>query len=112
MRAFLQVAKQQGEYLASILSRHRLTGQDSSPELAALKLSEKPFQYTHKGSTAYVGREQAVFDIPRIGPWYGTSAGFVWKSFETYSQFSLRNQLLVASDFIRTKLFGRDISRV
>jgi len=36
----------------------------------------------------------------------------VWKSFEAYSQFSLRNQLLVVTDFLRTKLFGRDISRV
>ncbi|KAJ9530914.1 hypothetical protein QJQ45_028792, partial [Haematococcus lacustris] len=36
----------------------------------------------------------------------------IWKSFETYSQFSFRNQCLVASDWVRTKLFGRDISRV
>ena len=38
--------------------------------------------------------------------------GVVWKGFETYSQFSLRNKALVAIDWLRTKVFGRDISRV
>jgi NADH:ubiquinone reductase (non-electrogenic) len=38
--------------------------------------------------------------------------GVLWKGFETYSQISLRNILLVSSDWVRTKLFGRDISRV
>eukprot|EP00967_Tisochrysis_lutea_P129131 scaffold221741_cov19-Tisochrysis_lutea.AAC.1 len=63
------------------------------------------------GSAAYVGQDNAVFDVPKLGPFYGTSAGVVWKSFEAYSQFSLRNQLLVVTDFLRTKIFGRDISR-
>lgn len=39
-------------------------------------------------------------------------AGVMWKGFETYSQISLRNIFLVASDWVRTKLFGRDISKV
>lgn len=39
-------------------------------------------------------------------------AGVMWKGFETYSQISLRNIFLVSSDWVRTKLFGRDISRV
>ena len=38
--------------------------------------------------------------------------GVMWKGFETYSQISLRNIFLVASDWVRTKLFGRDISKV
>jgi len=36
----------------------------------------------------------------------------VWKGFETVSQVSLRNQVLVAGDLLRAKLFGRDLSRV
>lgn len=71
--------------------------------------------YAHtnvQGSAAYVGRDNAVFDVPQLGPLLGTGAGVLWKGFETYSQFSLRNQILVASDWVRTKLFGRDISRV
>ena len=40
------------------------------------------------------------------------SAGVMWKGFETYSQISLRNIFLVSSDWVRTKVFGRDISKV
>ncbi len=36
----------------------------------------------------------------------------MWKGFETYSQISFRNIFLVSLDWIRTKIFGRDISRV
>lgn len=65
-----------------------------------------------QGSAAYVGSDRAVFDLPRIGPLTGTGAGVVWKSYETISQFSFRTMCLVAADWVRTKLFGRDISRV
>ncbi|KAG2486568.1 hypothetical protein HYH03_014738 [Edaphochlamys debaryana] len=108
--ATAQVANQQGQYLAGMFSRTRITG---SPELdAKIEDQIKPFKYFHKGSAAYVGSDKAVFDIPKIGPLTGTSAGFVWKSYETLSQFSFRNQCLVAADWLRTKIFGRDISRV
>jgi hypothetical protein len=46
-----------------------------------------------------VGNDKAVFDVPRLGPFTGTAAGVLWKSFETYSQFSFRNRCLVASDW-------------
>uniref|UniRef100_A0A7S3QLS1 NADH:ubiquinone reductase (non-electrogenic) n=1 Tax=Dunaliella tertiolecta TaxID=3047 RepID=A0A7S3QLS1_DUNTE len=110
--ATAQVARQQGLYLAKTLSRHRITGDPRTGDVEALKSAEEPFKYSHKGSAAYVGQDNAVFDVPKLGPFYGTSAGVVWKSFEAYSQFSLRNQLLVVTDFLRTKIFGRDISRV
>jgi len=41
----------------------------------------------------------------------GIAAGFGWKSFETISQISLRNQIFVAMDWVRAKVFGRDTSR-
>ncbi len=59
-----------------------------------------------------MGSDKAVFDLPKLGPLTGTGAGFVWKSYETLSQFSFRTQCLVAADWLRTKIFGRDISRV
>lgn len=49
----LQVAKQQGEYLASIMGEVTLT-----PE--ADLSSQKPFEYAHKGSLAYIGQDRAV----------------------------------------------------
>lgn len=51
-------------------------------------------------------------DVPNIGPLMGITAGFVWRGFETFSQISLRNRILVANDWARTKIFGRDTSRV
>ncbi|PNW69798.1 hypothetical protein CHLRE_19g750547v5 [Chlamydomonas reinhardtii] len=108
--ATAQVANQQGKYLAAVFAGNRVTG---APELdAALADKIKPFRYFHKGSAAYVGSDKAVFDLPKFGPLTGTGAGFVWKSYETMSQFSFRNQCLVAADWLRTKIFGRDISRV
>jgi len=70
-----------------------------------------PFRYFHKGSLAYVGSDRAVMDVPKVGPIVGTGAYVLWRSYETFAQISLRNQLLVGLDWVRTKLFGRDISR-
>lgn len=56
-------------------------------------------RYNHKGSLAYVGGDQAVMDIPRLGPIFGQGAGILWKGYETFAQISLRNQLLVANDW-------------
>ena len=53
-----------------------------------------------------------MMDVPVVGPLWGLGAGLVWKGFETYSQFSWRNKALVTIDWLRTKVFGRDISRV
>ncbi|KAF6266031.1 hypothetical protein COO60DRAFT_1633095 [Scenedesmus sp. NREL 46B-D3] len=107
--ATAQVAKQQGEYLAEVL-RHGSFDQQAG----VLQPSHKqaPFKYNHKGSLAYVGGDKAVMDIPKIGPIFGTEAGILWKGYETFAQISLRNQVLVLNDWVRTKVFGRDISRV
>jgi NADH:ubiquinone reductase (non-electrogenic) len=102
--ATAQVAKQQGQYLAKLVSAGIAPGR--VPEGIA------PFKYNHKGSLAYVGRDRAVMDVPGIGPISGLFAGIAWKGFETYSQFSFRNLCLVSLDWVRTKIFGRDISRV
>ena len=70
------------------------------------------FDYNHKGSLAYIGKNAAVADIPGFTIVKGIAAGLIWKGFETISQVSLRQKLLVAADMVRTKLFGRDISRI
>ena len=66
----------------------------------------------HKGSLAYIGKDAAVADIPGFAIVKGIAAGLIWKSFETISQVSPRNVLLVGADMVRTKVFGRDISRI
>lgn len=107
--ATAQVAQQQGRYLASLFTSGRITGDESTTMVPP---ATQPFKYFHKGSLAYVGQDKAVMDVPKLGPVFGRSAGFLWKGYETYAQFSWRNRCLVAIDWLRTKIFGRDISRV
>jgi NADH:ubiquinone reductase (non-electrogenic) len=102
----LQVARQQGEWLATVFANEALI------KGKALPTSFPPFDYKHVGSAAYVSSDRAVLDLPIFGVLYGPGAGILWKSFETYSQISLRNKVLVAIDWLRTQIFGRDISRV
>ncbi|GAB4815644.1 hypothetical protein N2152v2_002690 [Parachlorella kessleri] len=101
-----QVARQEGEYLAQLFQGHYVAPEGDLPPNA------KPFQYNHKGSAAYVGADHAVLDIPVLGLFLGPAAGLIWKGFETFSQISFRNQVLVATDWARAKIFGRDTSRV
>lgn len=107
--ATAQVAKQQGEYMAEVLKRGKFDQEQGLLEVAD---RQEPFKYHHKGSLAYVGGDKAVMDIPKVGPILGREAGLLWKGYETFAQISLRNQLLVFNDWVRTKMFGRDISRV
>ena len=102
--ATAQVAKQEGEHLAAFFNA-------ADGDAAALASDDSQFNYVHKGSLAYIGKDAAVADIPGFTIVKGVAGGLIWKSFETISQVSVRNIFLVAADMVRTKLFGRDISR-
>ncbi|KAK1494075.1 hypothetical protein CCUS01_13742 [Colletotrichum cuscutae] len=74
----------------------------------------KPFHYSHQGSLAYIGSEKAVADVA----WWngniasgGTMTYFFWRSAYLSMCFSTRNRLLVVNDWLKSKVFGRDISR-
>ena len=49
----MQVAAQQGQYLAKLLAKHGMESQ--------LPPDTKPFKYGHKGSLAYVGQVRLMF---------------------------------------------------
>mmetsp|Transcript_8228 Transcript_8228/g.20796 ORF Transcript_8228/g.20796 Transcript_8228/m.20796 type:complete len:612 (+) Transcript_8228:214-2049(+) len=102
--ATAQVAKQEAEHLAAFFNT-------CAGDADALRGEDTKFEYVHKGSLAYIGKDAAVADIPGFTIVKGVAAGLIWKGFETISQVSLRNVFLVAADMVRTKLFGRDISR-
>ncbi|KAH6693725.1 hypothetical protein F5X68DRAFT_199593 [Plectosphaerella plurivora] len=74
----------------------------------------KPFHYTHQGSLAYIGSEKAVADVSW---WNGNIASggsmtfLFWRSAYLSMCFSTRNRLLVIIDWLKSKAFGRDISR-
>ncbi|PFH47039.1 hypothetical protein AMATHDRAFT_77394 [Amanita thiersii Skay4041] len=139
--ATAQVASQQGAYLARMLTqmakKNALEGklqaleQEASQmtleedkarvaqdvagarkQLAKIKL--RPFHYSHQGSLAYIGSEKAIADLPFMNGNIasgGVATFLFWRSAYLSTLFSLRNRTLVATDWLKVKLFGRDVSR-
>lgn len=73
-----------------------------------------PFQYSHQGSLAYIGKERAVADISWLSGNIasgGTMTYLFWRSAYLSMCFSTRNRILVAFDWIKARMFGRDVSR-
>jgi len=110
-----QVAYQQGTYLGrrfrdSILSK----AQDD------LDQPYPPFSYVHRGSLAYIGSSRGVADLkPLLWEHYpnpgslqveGGTAFLIWRSLYFTKLMSGRNKLQVAGDWLKTWLYGRDIS--
>lgn len=109
--ATAQVAYQEGRFAADSFN----TGPYRQ------EYGDKPFQYKHLGSLAYVGADQAVADFKgtapilnffELGPMQGWGTFVLWRSFYLTEMFTARTRILLAFDWMRTKLFGRDISRV
>ncbi|KAH8878881.1 FAD/NAD(P)-binding domain-containing protein [Thozetella sp. PMI_491] len=74
----------------------------------------KPFHYSHQGSLAYIGSEKAVADVPWLNGNVATGGNLTylfWRSAYLSMCFSTRNRLLVINDWLKSKVFGRDISR-
>jgi NADH:ubiquinone reductase (non-electrogenic) len=92
----------------------------------------KPFHYTHQGSLAYIGSERAVADVSWLNGNFATGGGLTylfWRSaylsmcFSSKSKTSTlklvrevlipsaRNRVLVVLDWLKSKAFGRDVSR-
>jgi len=72
------------------------------------------------GSLAYVGGAAAVLDFSdskpflnrfNLQPLSGRGAAYLWKSFYFTEMFTGRTKTLLAFDWVRTRLYGRDISR-
>ncbi|CCG81216.1 Putative uncharacterized protein [Taphrina deformans PYCC 5710] len=113
--ATAQRAHQQGNYLANklnVLARHR-------EALEANELRDgdvdavvfKAFKYNHLGSLAYLGNA-AVGDLPGGYTFSGgLIAMYMWRSVYWSEQVSLRTRLLLAVDWCKRGIFGRDLSR-
>lgn len=74
------------------------------------------FEYSHQGSLAYIGSDRAVADLT----FWGESSNFAtggsltylfWRSAYISMCFSTRNRILVIMDWLKVKIFGRDVSR-
>ncbi|GJJ13045.1 hypothetical protein Clacol_007294 [Clathrus columnatus] len=70
----------------------------------------RPFHYSHQGSLAYIGSDKAIADInfwQRKFASAGVMTYVFWRSAYLSTLFSLRNRTLVATDWLKVKLFGR-----
>jgi len=121
-----QVAAQQGAYLARLLNRGYLLDSDTTPHLpenADLSLllrsrwqKEAPkFNFVNLGQLAFLGGEKAVAEVG-LGSMgtskaQGQAAFLLWRSVYLVKQVSFRNRILVLFDWIKSRVFGRDLTR-
>lgn len=74
-----------------------------------------PFEYSHQGSLAYIGSDRAVADLAVFGDGNFATGGSLtyifWRSAYISMCFSMRNKVLVLLDWLKVKVFGRDVSR-
>jgi NADH dehydrogenase FAD-containing subunit len=73
----------------------------------------KPFQFLNLGVLAYIGASEALAQIS-IGEintvkGSGNVGFFLWRGIYWFKQVSWRNRVSVGLDWIKTKLFGRDL---
>jgi len=93
--ATAQVAQQQGRYLADVLGSKR---------------EMRPFGYRRMGMLAYIGAGRALADLPHV-QWSGRSAWLFWRSVYLTRLVSPANKVKVLFDWVKARLFGRDLSR-
>jgi NADH:ubiquinone reductase (non-electrogenic) len=96
--ATAQVAQQQGEYLARALDR----GWEGK--------TVEPFRFKSSGMLAYIGGGEALADLPKV-KWSGRGAWLFWRSVYLTKLVSPANKVKVLFDWIKARLFGRDLSR-
>ena len=96
--ATAQVAMQQGNYLGKVLNS------------LARGRAAWPFKYNHHGMLAYIGDDSAIADLSAIKG-KGRTTYLLWRSAYLTRLVSWKNKVLVLFDWIKTGLFGRDISR-
>lgn len=69
----------------------------------------KPFTFKNFGMLAYIGGGKALADTPQYKG-TGFSAFVLWRSAYLTKLVSFKNKLLVLFDWVKTFLFGRDVS--
>ncbi|KAI7820115.1 pyridine nucleotide-disulfide oxidoreductase-domain-containing protein [Gamsiella multidivaricata] len=104
--ATAQVASQQGKFVGK---RINVLHEIEDDPVAAAKLPQ--FNYTHLGSLAYIGGNEAVLDLGKGYVYGGLGSEYLWRSVYFSEQVSIRTRLLLLMDWSKRALFGRDISK-
>lgn len=120
-----QVAAQQGAFVARLLNKQYDLEQrvpclpESKEEFDLPKLFQAheaaPFSFLDLGRLAYLGQSQAVAELgvgsTTVSQAKGRAAFLLWRSVYIVKQVSFRNRVLVLFDWIKSRLFGRDLTR-
>ena len=127
-----QVAAQEGAFVGRILNReYDLNTGTSVPKFDLDKvdplgkianvvrlrgrLEAQPFTFINLGLLAYVGQQNALAQVQtgniKLGDYSSKAGNLLWRSVYLVKQVSTRNRLLVLFDWMKTQVFGRDISR-
>ena len=96
--ATAQVAQQQGAHLARVLAA---VDRGRAP---------RPFRFRSFGMLAYIGHHEALADLPGV-KWSGRGAWLFWRSVYLTKLVSLANKAKVLFDWVKARLFGRDLAR-
>ncbi|PYI24753.1 NADH-ubiquinone oxidoreductase 64 kDa subunit [Aspergillus japonicus CBS 114.51] len=110
--ATAQRANQQGEYLGRKLTKiaAALPGMQAN-QIDYGDLDEavyKAFKYKHLGSLAYISNA-AVFDFGGLNFSGGVLAMYLWRSVYFAESVSFRTRCMLAMDWAKRALFGRDL---
>lgn len=69
-----------------------------------------PFERQNFGMLAYIGKDEALADLPMM-KWSGFLTWIFWRAAYLTKLVSFKNKLQVLFDWIRSRIFGRGISR-
>ena len=121
-----QVAAQQGAFVARLLNRQYDLAQphpalrDGAAFMAMAQLTgqteAKPFRFLDLGRLAYLGQSKAVAELgvgeTTVSQTKGLAAFVLWRSVYIVKQVSFRNRVLVLFDWVKSRIFGRDLTRI
>jgi len=107
-----QAAQQQAKYLSGVLNRYQEP--HTSPEVP-------PFLYRHWGSMAQLGMWKGVVESAKLdeegkeggrkGVLTGLTAFLLWRAAYWTKSVSWANKILIPMFWLKSWIFGRDISR-
>eukprot|EP00892_Ulva_mutabilis_P004213 jgi/Ulvmu1/2163/UM013_0006.1 len=113
-----QVAGQQGAYIARTINRNQYHGVGGGdPPFKRVQgneaeRKEHTFNFLSLGIMSYIGNKKAVMQVDMdlaVNVW-GQFAFLLWRSVYITKQVSMRNRVLILFDWLKTRVFGRDIS--
>lgn len=134
-----QVAAQQGAYIARLLNReYDLTGDGSHDKVGPIlgppinrdaekgdtsalrkvrgRVKAKPFKFLNLGQLAYTGGGKALSQVQlgekKLFNQAGSVGFLLWRSVYIVKQVSTKTRLLVLFDWFKTRIFGRDVTRM